>query len=498
MRWTILKSASSNTEQFETLPLIDPYGFREYDARWKYGEQINLLGVQCLGSGFATQLWEMGQNPPRVVVGQDYREYSMSVKKALTVGLLASGAQVYDIGLSLTPMAYFARTCLDVPGLAMVTASHNENPWTGVKVGAIHPLTHGPDEMKHLKEITMTGQYKAASGQYEYREDVRQKYIRSLCKDVGLGKKLRVVVCTGNGTAGLFAPQILSTIGCRVINLDTELDWRFPNYNPNPEDVVMLRKLSGKVVEENADLGLAFDGDGDRIGVVDDHGDELFSDKVGLLLARMLSADYPASKFVVDVKSTGLFMDDPVLAHNRATVEYWHTGHSYIKRRVWEQHALAGFEKSGHFFFSPPFGDFYDDGLLSAVMICRMLDSEGLSLSQLRRELNQTWQSPTLGLECSEADKYEIVSRVRDYYSKVASSGRQVLGQQIKDMITINGVRLILEQGTWGLVRASSNKPSLIVVVESRVSENEMRGMFLELDRTIKSVGKVGKYDQAF
>lgn len=498
MKWTIVESAKPNTEQFATLPLIDHFGFREYDARWRFGEQINLLGVQCLGSAIGTQLWEMSQQRPMVVVGHDYREYSLAVKQSLSMGLLASGAHVYDIGLGITPMSYFARTYLNVGGLAFVTASHNENPWTGVKVGIQAPLTFGPDEMKRLKEISMEGEYWSGKGSYEFLPEIREAYKESLIRLASLTRRLRVVACTGNGTCGLFAPQVLSAIGCEVIELDTDLDWTFPNGNPNPESVSMLERLSQKVLDEKADIGFAFDGDGDRVGVVDDQGCELFSDKLGLLLARELAREIPGSKFVVDVKSTGLFIDDPVLRENRSSVEYWMTGHSHMKKRLWDTKALAGFEKSGHFFFAPPVGNGYDDGVVSAIMACRMLESEGSPLSELRKRLTQAWQTPTMGLECAESEKYDIVSRVRDHYEDLARKGEKVLGHGIKDLITVNGVRVVLDDGTWGLIRASSNKPSLVIVAESPVSEDRLREMFAEVDHTIRSKGNVGAYDQSF
>ena len=498
MKWTIVDSAKPKSKEFQLFPVIDHFGFREYDARWRYGEQINLLGLQCLGSALATQLWETEQDAPAVIVGHDYREYSMAVKEALTAGLLAAGARVHDIGLGITPMSYFARSHLEIGGLAFVTASHNENPWTGVKVGVRSPLTFGPDDMKRLKEISMGGQYKSGHGSYVYEPGVRDAYIESLIHLASLKRKIRVVASTGNGTCGLFAPRVLSGIGCDVIEQDTELDWTFPHGNPNPESVSMLERLSQRVVAEKADVGFAFDGDGDRLGVVDDQGNELYSDKLGLLLARHLVKEHPGSRFVADVKSTGLFMDDPILSKSGSSVEYWITGHSHMKKRIADTSALAGFEKSGHFFFAPPIGKGYDDGLVSAVMVCEMLESEGSPLSEIRKGLRQTWQTPTLGLECSEAEKYEIVSRVQKRYEDLAKKSGRLIGSKIESLVVVNGVRVVLDEGTWGLVRASSNKPSLVVVAESRVSEQRLRDMFAEIDHTIRSVGKVGSYDQPF
>ena len=204
--------------------------------------------------------------------------------------------------------------------------------------------------------------------------EFRERYIEDLVAGKSVRLKPRVVVACGNGTAGAFAPQVLESIGCDVIPLDLELDHTFPHYNPNPEDMQMLHAIRDKVLETGADLGLGFDGDGDRCGVVDNEGSEIFADKVGVMLARDISSLHPQSAFVVDVKSTGLFLTDPVLAKNGARTDYWKTGHSHIKRRVAELNAIAGFEKSGHFFFNPPIGRGYDDGLVTAIAVCEMLD----------------------------------------------------------------------------------------------------------------------------
>ena len=227
---------------------------------------------------------------------------------------MAAGCKVHDIGLAVTPMAYFAQFELDVPCVAMVTASHNDNGWTGVKMGANRPLTFGPDEMTRLKEIVLDAEFKnKAGGSYQFHENYPARYIADLTSRPKLKRKLKVVAACGNGTAGAFAPQVLEAIGCEVIPLDTELDHTFPKYNPNPEDMEMLHAIRDAVLQHKADVGLGFDGDGDRCGVVDNTGEEIFADKVGVMLARDMSALHKDAQFVVDVKSTGLFVTDPVL-----------------------------------------------------------------------------------------------------------------------------------------------------------------------------------------
>ena len=486
-----------NTLAFETEALISPFGFREYDARWLYPREINLNGMRVLGLSLATLFHDLGVRP-RVVVGHDYRSYSMSVKHAVALGLVQGGAEVLDIGLSVSPMAYYAQFALDAPCVAMVTASHNENGWTGVKMGAARPLTFGPDEMSALKAIALEGRGQARpGGSYTPVDGIREKYLDDVTAGKKLSRPIRVVAACGNGTAGVFAPDALRRIGAEVIPMDAELNHDFPNYNPNPEDLKMLHALSDAVKKNRADVGLAFDGDGDRCGVVDDTGREIFADKIGVLIARDISARQPGSRFVVDVKSTGLFLTDPQLLKNGATTDYWKTGHSYIKRRAHELKAQAGFEKSGHFFFNAPVGRGYDDGIVAAIATLQMMDRAGsVPISALYDGLPKTYGSPTMAPHCADDRKYGVVDEVTAAYKAAAAAGERIMGLAIRDVVTVNGVRVTLEDGTWGLVRASSNKPSLVVVVESPVSEERMRGMFAEIDRRLSANPHVGAYDQ--
>jgi phosphomannomutase/phosphoglucomutase len=486
-----------NTADYENVPLVTANGFREYDARWLLGKEINLLGIQALGLGLGTYLHNIGVEP-KVVTGHDYRSYSLSVKQALTLGLLQAGCEVHDIGLALSPVAYYAQFALDCPAVAMVTASHNENGWTGVKMGAQRPLTFGPDEINAIKKIVLEGLGKPrAGGTYIAVPDMRETYLAAVTKGHKLSRPIKVIAACGNGTAGAFAPEALRRIGAEVIGMDTELDFTFPKYNPNPEDMHMLHAMGDAVKASGADLCLGFDGDGDRCGVVDDTGREIFADKIGVLLARDLSATHKNAQFVVDVKSTGLYLTDPVLQERGVKTDYWKTGHSYIKRRTSELKALAGFEKSGHFFFNPPIGHGYDDGIVAGIAVLEMLDRAGLTkLSALYDGLPKTWGSPTMAPECPDDKKYNVVEALVKIYSDLAARNEKLLGQSIASVVTVNGVRVTLADGTWGLVRASSNKPSLVVVVESPASEANMRAMFADIDARLGKFPEVGEYDQ--
>ena len=282
--------------------------------------------------------------------------------------------------------------------------------------------------------------------------DFPARYIADLTSRPKLSRRLKVVAACGNGTAGAFAPKLLSALGVEVVPLDCELDFTFPRYNPNPEDLHMLHAMAAAVKETGADLALGFDGDGDRCGVVDNEGKEIFADKIGVMLARDLSTLHTNATFVVDVKSTGLFATDPALRANGARIDFWKTGHSHIKRRVRDLKALAGFEKSGHFFFNAPIGRGYDDGFVTAIAILDMLDrNPGKSMADLYRDLPKTWGSPTMSPHCADEVKYEVADRVVARFQAMQARGEPLAGQPIRDLVTVNGVRVTVEDGTWGL-----------------------------------------------
>jgi phosphomannomutase/phosphoglucomutase len=349
-----------------------------------------------------------------------------------------------------------------------------------------------------LKELTLTAAFDLrGGGSYVFEADFPARYIRDLTSRPKIGRPLKVVAACGNGTAGAFAPGVLEAIGCEVVPLDVELDHTFPRYNPNPEDLKMLHAIRDEVLRTGADVGLGFDGDGDRCGVIDNEGEEIFADKVGVMLARDLSALIENASFVVDVKSTGLFSNDPVLKANGAHTDYWKTGHSYIKRRVKALKAVAGFEKSGHYFFNAPIGRGYDDGLVSAIAIIDMLDrNPGRTMADLKNALPKTWSSPTMSPHCADEEKYGVVAKVVARFEAMRAAGEPVAGQAITDLVTVNGVRVTTTDGTWGLVRASSNKPELVVVVESPVSEARMHEIFVAMDTVLRQSGDVGAYNQ--
>ncbi|HEX2859214.1 MAG TPA: phosphomannomutase/phosphoglucomutase [Alphaproteobacteria bacterium] len=473
--------------------LITKNGFREYDARWLLNKELDLEGAEALGLALATLIHERGIEP-KLVTGHDYRSYSESVKNALIKGLLAGGIEVHDIGLAVTPMAYYAQFALNIPCVAMCTASHNENGWTGVKMGMEKPLTFGPDEMGRLRDITLNGEGEPRSGgKLVQVEDFAARYLAHNIKRGPYTRKIKAIVACGNGTAGAFAPEALRALGVEVIERYCGLDHSFPHYNPNPEDLTMLHDMAAQVREHGADLALGFDGDGDRCGVVMNNGEELFADKLGVLIARNIAAAHPGSTFVVDVKSTGIYAIDPLLKQHNAKTEYWKTGHSYIKRRTAELGAIAGFEKSGHYFFNQPYGLGYDDALVSAIAVLDLLENNpGKSLADLAATLPQTFGSPTMAPHCDDDKKYGVVEAL----SGKVKALTDIIGQKITGIVTVNGVRFTVADGTWGLIRASSNKPELVVVVESPVSAAHRNAMFAFIEGLLAQHPEVGTFNQ--
>ena len=495
MRWTVCRKVPENSFDYFEKTLITENGFREYDLRWLVGREINPNGFVVLGRAYGTYAQrELGET--RVIIGHDFRSYSQDLARSFVVGLLSSGARVVDVGLALTPMVYFAQHHLGIKAAAMVTASHNENGWTGIKLAKDLSKTLGPDEIKAMKVLVEADRFIRGAGSYESFDGLFEAYAADLVGSGKLARPIRVVIACGNGTGGRFAPEILRRMGCDVVELDCEPDWTFSRFNPNPEDLKFLEAIRHRTIEEKADIGIGIDGDGDRLGVVDDLGREIFSDKLGLLLARWISPMAPGRGFVVDVKSTGLFLSDPLLKENGNEVVLWKTGHSYIKSKVAEIGAVAGFEKSGHWFLNRPLGRGYDDALLSCVRLLQMLEESGEKLSALVDKLPVTYQSPTLGVFCPDDVKYQVVEKVAAQYARDRETGEAIGGSRIKSLITINGVRFVLEDDGWGLVRASSNKPSLVVVAESLRSKKQLREIVEHIQKRLAETGQVGEYDQ--
>ena len=495
MRWQIHTDVEDNSFDYFERTLMTANGFREYDVRWVLGKEINPNGFVVLGRAYGTMMVQ-AMAEDTMVVGHDFRAYSQDLMRSFIVGLLSTGVRVIDIGLAITPMVYFAQHHFGCKGGASVTASHNENGWTGLKLANGLSSTLGPDGVREFKQIVERGAFIEGAGHYQAFDGLFDLYLDDLVDGIRLQRPLKVVVAAGNGTGGRFAPAVFRRLGCEVVELDCTPDWEFKRHNPNPEDLAFLRDIRQAVLAEAADIGIGIDGDGDRIGVIDDLGREIFADKLGLLVARWIADSHPGRKVVIDVKSTGLYQDDTKLAQTGTEIVICKTGHSYIKAKVAETDAIAGFEKSGHWFFNAPYGRGYDDAPLAGIHLLDMLARSETPLSAQIDALPKTWQSPTIGAYCADDAKYDVVDQMTELYRDDQRSGAVIAGRPIADLITVNGVRFVFADGSWGLVRASSNKPALVLVAEGRGSDDQMRAIMAHIQTRLATFAAVGEYDQ--
>ena len=435
--------------------------FREYDVRGRVPEvfpraadELSDENMTRLGRAFGTLVRERGRSA--VVVGHDLRTYSARLRDRFVEGLVASGTDVLDVGCCLTPTVYFAQLHLNCPAGAMLTASHNPQGWSGLKLATDFVTTCGPDDVARLRTLAEDGPL--ASGRGTVRTvDLREAYVGDLASRVRPARRLRVVLDCGSGTASLFAPEAFRRAGFDVVPLYCDPDPTFPHHFPNPSETANRLAVRRKVVEVGADLGLSFDGDGDRLGVEDERGEGVNADLVLMLLARQVLARRPGSPVVFDVKCSQALVED-VVAHGGVPV-MWKTGHSHIKAKMKEVSAPIAGERSGHLFVKEGFHG-YDDGVFAGLRLAEFVAGTGKPLSASLAEAPRYVTSPEIHVDCADEAKYAVVERVaaglrRDHPGRVNE---------------VNGARVSYEDG-WGLVRASSNLPELVLVFEGRTRE---------------------------
>jgi len=502
-----------NSAEYFDQALLAETGFREYDARWvieptEDGATIglNYVAVRSLGLNLGRFLTSELDAGNRIVIGHDFRSYSENVKNALAVGLMQAGMEVVDIGLTTTPGAYYAQFSLEISCVAMVTASHNENGWTGIKIGHRKASTFGPQEMRAFKEYALGNRGDdgiVRQGSYTFSPRARDRYIDDLAAAwlprLGDLPRLRVAVECGNGTAGLYAPTLLRKLGFDVVTGNVEPDWTFPHFNPNPESVPFLRSVESLVTKTGADIGLCFDGDGDRLGVVDDTGRLVFADRVGLVVAAFLERVVGTTgPFVIDVKSTSLYESEL-----KSQIVWAKTGHSYVKAKVAEVGAVAGFERSGHFFFSEPYGLGYDDACVAALAVLWALCNAKAAgpdwhLSEKLASLPRSFSSPNRQPYVSDETKYDVVDKIAGYLESL----KVFAGKRIAGVNRLNGIRIELDDRSWLLIRASSNSPNLVIIAEAfdqdgalleRV-DTELRDIIEQLGVTVGPFDSLAKF----
>lgn len=435
---------------------IKPTIFREYDIRGRENdEELNDTSVYHIARGFAHILHEKGIT--ECVVGFDARATSESFHTSAIKGLTESGINVIDIGTCTTPMSYWAQYHLNVLGLCMITASHNPSGWNGLKLGTGLSKTLLPEEVKKLHSYVVAEDYMNDKGTGTVRtQSVTEEYMTDLVSRTTCSRKLKVLVNTGNGTAGLFAPELLRKAGYDVVEHYTEVDASYPHYTANPDGTAMMEDTGAQVRANGCDIGLAFDGDGDRLGVTDENGKTIWPDQYITLLSRLVLEKKPGAKIVFDVKVSEALPED-IAAHGGQPI-MWKTGHSYIKAKLAEEQAALAGEMSGHIFFNEGYYGF-DDGLFAALKVLEYLSAQTESLSTIVAGLPYYVSTPTIQVQTTDEDKYKAV---------------EALTKEFKDegyrVVDINGARVYMDGG-WGLVRASSNTPTLVLRFEAKTQE---------------------------
>lgn len=449
--------------------------FREYDIRGLVSEdQLNEESVYLINRAFGTFLRKKGIK--KAIVGYDSRPCSPTFNKQTNKALIDSGIEVINIGLSLSPIFYFSQYFFKTKGGVMITGSHNPPEWSGFKHAYDYSTTLLPEDMKRLFKIAQSRKFISGKGKIEYK-DAFIPYLEDCKKRIKLKRPLKVVVCANHGTAGHFAPTVFEAIGCDVYPLYCDLNTSFPHGNPNPSVPELMFDCGKEVRKVKADIGIGLDGDGDRLGIVDEKGRFVTIDMVEILMARHVLKRDPGAKIVFDVKCSEALPED-IKTHGGVPI-MWITGHSYIKAKARKEKAALAGELSGHIFFKKHYG--FDDALYAGLELLEYLSNQKKTISQLLQTVPQYVSTPTLHTDCADEVKYKV---------------QEKLTKEFKDMglrvIDINGARVYLDDNTWGLVRPSSNLPVLVLRFESKTKKGleEIQKLFHKVLDKHKEISK--------
>lgn len=453
--------------------------FREYDIRGRI-DQIGELtpeNIDTLGRAFAVFLKQRGLN--ETIVGYDARTYSKTVKDITVKALLESGINVIEIGTVLAPIFYFSQYHLEKKGGVMITASHNPWGWSGFKHAYDYSTTLMPENTRELWEIVKKGEFIKGKGTHQMYSGIIEAYKKDTLKRIKLARPLRVLVDTGNGSAGLTVPDILREAGCTVIEQYTEVSGETRHHEANPSTLGMLEAMSEGVKTHQVDIGLGLDDDGDRLGAVDERGKIIWPDLILLLLARPIIEKNPGAKIVFDVKCTEALVND-IKARGGIPV-MWKTGHSYIKAKAKKEEAYLAGERSGHMYFPKEHYEF-DDATFAALKLLEYMSNQSKPLSAIIAELPRYITSPVWHAPCDDTKKYQVIEELTKELKHIYGTDR---------VIDINGARVYMEDG-WGLVRASSNVPALVLVFEAKTEEGlkKIESIFREKLTHFPEVGK--------
>lgn len=467
--------------------------FREYDIRGLVDKELTKEAAKAIGKAFGTFL--LKRKIRDCIIGHDAREYSERLQDAFTEGLTSTGINAIDIGLVITPITYFAQVHFKVKGCAMITASHNPNGWSGFKLGYDYAKTLLPEDIKEIYGIIEKEKFiKGKKTGKVKKKEILNDYIKDLISKVKIkpenrakgkseneaqkNKKFKIVINARNGTASEIAPPLFEKAGCEVIRQFCRIDFNSPNGNADPSLDEMLNETGKKVRKEKADLGFAFDGDGDRLGIVDEKGNAIYPDRWLILLAKGILKKYPKSKIVFDVKCTKALADE--ISKCSGVPVMWKTGHSHIKKKAHEIKAALAGERSGHIFFLKGYYG-YDDACFAGLKILEFLSEENKKMSELIDDLPKYYSSPVIHAHCNDKAKYQIVNSLIKIFKKKFPG-------KVND---INGARLEFEDG-FGLVRASSNLPALVLVFEAKSQKrlDEIIEVFKKELSNFKEIGE--------
>jgi phosphomannomutase / phosphoglucomutase len=430
--------------------MMNPQIFREYDIRGVVGRDFDAADMERIGLAFGTYVRQRGGKC--LAVGRDHRASSESFCAALTKGLQTTGCDVVDVGLVPTPLLYFSLFHLNTDGGCMITASHNPAEYNGIKLVFGRGALYG-DEIQLIRRLAENGPF-AQGGSQRTEAQVRSAYMANITAQLQLRRRLRVVVDAGNGTSGLVVQDLLRRLGCEVYELFCEVDGTFPNHHPDPTVPENLTDVIREVKARRADVGLAYDGDSDRLGIIDERGEIIWGDRLLVLFARDILGRRPGAKIIFDVKCSQVLVAD---IHNHGGVPImWMTGHSLIKKKLYEEQAALAGEMSGHMFFADGYFG-YDDAIYASCRLLQILDRADAPLSTLLSDLPVTYSTPELRVTCADDEKFGVVEQLITRFQRECPESK---------LITIDGARLVFPDG-WGLVRASNTQPALVLRFEA-------------------------------
>jgi len=438
---------------------MNPEMFRQYDIRGIAGKDMTADEVILIGQGIGTYLRQQGKRS--ISVGRDCRETSDLYSEKVIQGLRAAGCDVVDIGVCSTPVSYFSIRHLPTEGSVMVTASHNPPEYNGFKICSGHDSVYGEQIQQILKIIE---KQKFETGQGELKAyDILTPYMEYIVNNIDIKVPLKVGIDAGNGTAGVTAVPIIQRLGCEVSDLYCDMDGSFPNHEADPTVAANMADLIALVKAQSLDVGIGFDGDGDRLGVVDEKGNLIFGDQLMIIFAREILTRKPGATFISEVKCSKTMYDDIKKHGGRAIM--WKTGHSMIKQKMKEVQAELAGEMSGHLFFADRYFG-YDDAVYAACRLLEILASTGKKISELLADVPPTFSTPEIRVDCPDDIKFAIVDKVTAHFRAQF------------DVIDIDGARVLFDDG-WGLVRASNTQPALVLRFEALSAErlDEIRNL---------------------